>query len=587
MTPFADIPTLAAGPIIAPSELTVLLLSLAVLLGLARLLGEIARHLSQPAVLGEILAGILLGPTVLGAISPDFFTWLFPADAEHATRIAINGFITLSATLLLLVVGMEVDLSTVWRQGRATLMVSALGMLFPFSLGFGLAYTLPGLLSGAGAGQPLAFALFVGIALSVTALPVIAKIMMDLNLAKSDMGTLVISSAMLNDLVGWIGFAVVLALIPLGAAAANDQPSVGLTIAATLLFLALMLTLGRLLLHRALPYVQAYTSWPGGTLGFVFVVALVCAALTESLGIHSIFGAFIAGVAIGDSSHLTHRTRDTINQFVTNFFAPIFFASIGLRVNFVDDFVWQTVVVVFAVALTAKVIGSYLGARWAKMGPRESWAVGFGMASQGTVGIILGQLALTAGLITDQLMVAIVIMALGTSLLSGPAMQRILQQRTKRRLVDLLSDRHIVMALKSQDVPGVIHELTERAAAITGVDQAQLESAVLERERVMATGLPGGLAVPHARLGDINKPCVILGRASPGIDFDAPDSHPARLIFLLLTPLEQPESQIELLNLVSNTVGDPTVREEVLNAGSTTELLAAVNRAGEPAEATA
>ena len=581
-------PSLAAGPVIAPEELTVLLLSLAVLVGLARFFGELARYFGQPAVLGEILAGIVLGPTVLGAISPELFAWLFPANPGNATRIALEGFITLAASLLLLVVGMEVDLSTVWRQGRATLMVSALGMALPFSLGFSLAYFMPSLLSGAGSGNPLAFALFVGIALSVTALPVIAKIMMDLNLAKSDMGTLIISSAMLNDLVGWIGFAVVLALIPLAGAAGAQQDAweVGLTIGLTLLFLALMLTVARWLLHRALPYVQAYSSWPGGVLGFVFVVALVCAALTESLGIHSIFGAFVAGVAIGDSSHLTQRLRDTINQFVTNFFAPVFFASIGLRVNFVDDFVWQTVVLVFAVALTAKVLGSYIGARWARMGPRESWAVGFGMASQGTVGIILGQLALTAGLITNQLMVAIVIMALGTSLLSGPAMQKILRQRTKRRLVDLLSDRHIVLKLESTDPEGVIRELTTQASKVTGLEQPQLESAVMERERVMATGVPGGLAVPHARLGGLSKPCVVLGRSQAGVDFDSPDSQPARLIFLLLTPLDQPESQIELLKTISTTFSDADLHQTVLTTRSSTELLAAMNRATDSAEPT-
>jgi mannitol/fructose-specific phosphotransferase system IIA component (Ntr-type) len=401
---------------------------------------------------------------------------------------------------------------------------------------------------------------------------------MDLNLAKSDMGALVISSAMLNDLVGWIGFAVVLALMPV-TGATGDAPSVAVTISLTLVFLVAMLTVGRWLLNGALPYVQAHSSWPGGVLGFVFVIALVCAALTESLGIHSIFGAFIAGVAIGDSRHLTLRTRETINQFVTNFFAPIFFASIGLSVNFVDDFAWRTVGIVFIVALTAKVIGCYTGARFARMGKRESWAVGFGMASQGTVGLILGQLALTAGLITNELMVAIVIMALGTSLLSGPAMQKILRQRTKRRLIDLLSDRHIITRMDANDSDEAIHELTHRAAAITGIDQTVLREAVIERERVMATGLPHGLAVPHARLNALNKPCIILGRSAAGIDFQSPDSEPARLIFLLLTPLNQPESQIEMLNTVSQTFAGEAVRNEVIAAKSSTELLAALNRA--------
>ncbi|MEL7089178.1 MAG: cation:proton antiporter, partial [Planctomycetota bacterium] len=406
-----------------------------------------------------ILAGILLGQTVFGAIAPGSYDWLFPSLPGSAVAIAEEGFIVMSATLLLLVVGLEVDLSTVWRQGKAMALVSAFGIVIPMSIGSSLGWFAPGLL---GVPDPavdlkLPLAIFVGIALSITALPVIAKILMDLNLARSDMGMLVISSAMLNDLVGWIGFAVVLALLPPpavppevivnaseavghavasvdhaaespggisgGGGASGGGGGVLVTIGITLGFLAFMMTIGRLLLHWSLPYIQSRWSYPGGVLGFVFVVALLCAALTEHLGIHSIFGAFIAGVAIGDSHHLRERTRDTIHQFVTNIFAPIFFASIGLRINFVEAFDFTAVGVVLVVAMVGKIGGCYFGAKLAGLSKRESWGVGFGMAAQGAVGIILGQLAFQAGLITSELLVAIVIMALGTSLVAGPAMQ--------------------------------------------------------------------------------------------------------------------------------------------------------------------
>ena len=237
------------------------------------------------------------------------------------------------------------------------------------------------------------------------------------------MGMLVISAAMLNDLVGWIGFAVVLALLPRDPAVAAEGHGVVTTIALTLLFLGAMLTVGRWLAHRVLPYVQSRWSYPGGVLGLVLVIALVSAAFTEYLGIHSIFGAFVAGVAIGDSHHLRERTRDTIHQFVMNIFAPVFFASIGLRINFVASFEFSAVAIVLIVALLGKVIGCYFGAKLARLSSRESWGVGFGMAAQGAVGIILGQLARQANLITDELLVAIVIMALATSLIAGPAMQ--------------------------------------------------------------------------------------------------------------------------------------------------------------------
>ncbi|MFK7789986.1 MAG: cation:proton antiporter [Phycisphaeraceae bacterium] len=570
------------------SAITKLLLAIAVLLGLARLLGELCRKFGQPAVLGEIVAGIILGPTLLGMLLPGVYAYLFPAEAGSAAWIAEEGFITLSAALLLFVVGLEVDLSAVVRQGKAMVLVSAMGILIPFALGFGAATFLTDLL-GVGARAEdnlLPFQIFCGLAMSITALPVIAKILIDLNLSKSDMGVLVISSAMCNDLIGWIGFAVVLALLPPmlsadGATTASGGAHLGVygTIGATLAFLAFMLTLGRLFMHKALPYVQARWSWPGGVISFAFVIALLCAALTEFLGIHSIFGAFIAGVAIGDSHHLRERTRDTIHQFVMNIFAPVFFASIGLTINFLDAFQLHTVVIVCVIALVGKVSGCYLGAKLAKLSPRESWAVGFGMAAQGAVGIILGQLAFQAELISEELMVAIVIMALGTSILAGPAMQRILQVKSQRKLQDFLTDRHILLDPDAGDIESLLHTMSERAVELTEIEESAIFKEVWARESVMHTALPNGLAVPHARLDNLSKPTVIVARSTNGVDFDAPDGQLAKLIFLLLTPTDQPETQLELLALVAKTFGDADTRARCLQVSTPTEFSAVLNLA--------
>ena len=566
---------LLAAASLEASDITRLMVALAVLLGLSRLLGELSRRFKQPMVLGEILAGVLLGPTVLGYLNPGLMDWLFPASFSEPGRIALDGFVVISATLLLLVVGLEVDLSTVRRQGKATALVSLFGVALPFVLGFALAFGLPGVLGAGPRGieAPLPFAIFVGIALSITALPVIAKVLMDMNLAKSDLGMLIISSAMLNDLVGWIGFAVVLALLPTDAAA-GPEVSVWTTIGLTLLFLGVMITLGRWLCHKALPHIQSRWSWPGGVMGFVSVVALSCAAITEYLGIHSIFGAFIAGVAIGDSSRLRERTRETIHQFVTNFFAPIFFASIGLRINFVSAFDPLAVVLVLAVAFVGKAGGCFLGAKCAGMSKRESMATAFGMTCQGAVGIILGQLAYKAGLINEGLLVAVVIMALTTSLFAGPAMQAVLKTKTKRRLADILTERNILINLKALNATEAITELAERAAAITGLSKMLIAQAAIDRENVVHTGLPNGLAVPHARLKELNKPCLVIGRSASGVDFDSQDGQPAHLIGLLLTPESDPDSQLELLALFAGTFQDESLRSRVFSAQTATEFRA-------------
>jgi Kef-type K+ transport system membrane component KefB len=417
---------------------------------------------------------------------------------------------------------MEVDLFVAIRQGKAALYVSLAGVACPFIMGASLAYGVPSWFHYDGGNDLLPFALFVGIGLSITALPVIAKILMDLNMLKSDIGMLIMAAAMINDLIGWIGFAVILAMIqPADVAAA--APTVGLlgTVGLTLLFIGGMLTVGRLFFHKVLPFIQIHTSWPGGVLSFVLVVALLCAALTEYIGIHSIFGAFIAGVAMGDSHHLRERTRDNIHQFITNIFAPIFFASIGLGVNFVTGFDLWIVLLVLGIALIGKVGGCYFGARMAGMQVRERWAVGFGMGAQGAMGIILGQLALNQGLITPSLFVAIVIMALFTSMLSGPMMERTMQREIKHTLGSYMPERNVIAKLAAVEIRYAIKEMAEHAATMTKLPFETIDNAVWQREQIMHTGLPHGIAVPHARLANLEKPTVILARSIKGVDFDA------------------------------------------------------------------
>ncbi|MEM8781846.1 MAG: cation:proton antiporter [Planctomycetota bacterium] len=627
--PLAAAPSLLPAPILAagaltPGQITVFLLSLAVLLGLARLLGELARRFGQPAVLGEILAGVILGQTVFAQIAPGAFDWLFPqyetahtiidanvegapgsqaklaayaeavesGDATLETEkpyspvfISLTMLMNLSVAFLLLVAGLEVDLSVVWRQGKAAAAVSITGMVIPFALGFGGAYLLPEYMGyDAESDALLTFALFVGIAMSITALPVIAKILMDLNMFKSDMGMLIMSSAMVNDLLGWIGFAVVLAMITVAPeiglggedAAASAGGGLGMTILLTLLFCGAMLTVARWAVDKILPFIIAHASWPGGVLGFVLVMALLCGAATEAIGIHSIFGAFLAGVAIGDSKHLRAQTRETIEQFITNIFAPIFFAGVGLRVNFIEGFDPIAVTLVLVIAIAGKVFGCYFGAKLAGLGKRESWAVGFGMSARGAMEIILGQLALEAGLINETLFVAIVVMAIATSLLAGPGMQLSLGQKTKRKLADFITaDAFRVLDCATRRE--AIRQLSTLAAEHLDRNPEIVDAAVWHREELMSTGLGQAIAVPHARLTDLKEPLVAIGLSPAGIDFDAADGQLAEIVCLILTPDDQPETQLELLDIVARTLSQDEVRREAVNASSYTEFLAALS----------
>ncbi len=547
----------------------VMFLALGTLLIAARVLGELAMRFSQPAVLGEILAGVILGPTVMGAIAPGFVDFLFPAAGT--LPLVLDGFTILAITLFLLVAGIEVDLSTVWRQGRSALVVGLVGIVCPFALGFAAAWSAPRVLGAEPTADTIIFALFFATALSISALPVIARTLMDLNLYRTDLGMLVVAAAIFNDLVGWLIFAVVLGLLPQPSA---HSSSVMLTIGLTVAFTALMLTVGRWLIHRSLPWIQAHTSWPGGVMGFALGLALLGGALTEWIGIHPIFGALLVGVAIGDSAHLREHTRTTIDHFVSCFFAPLFFASIGLRVNFAAHFDLFVVLAVLAIACLGKVVGCGLGARYVGMSWRESWAVGFGMNARGAMEIIVGLLALQYGLIGERMFVALVIMALVTSLISGPVMQRLLGLAKPPRLSDFALGKAFLRPLAARERFHAIDELATALAAATTVDLDRIKTAVRQREEMMPTGLGNWLAVPHARIPGLTLPVIAIGISESGIDFDAPDGEPARIIFLILTPVHDNGIQVAILADIARTFATAEVRQKALEVKSYTEFLA-------------
>jgi len=518
-----------------------LLLALAVLLAGARLMGELAARFRQPAILGEILAGILLGPTVLGNLAPGFQRFLFPA--EPGFQIGLEAITTLSIVLFLLVAGLEVDLSTAWRQGRTAVTVALSAMAVPFSIAFAAAYLFPGYL-GATADLPIhVFALFMGTALSICALPVIIKTLMDLNLFKTEVGVIVLSAAIIIDLIGWNLFAIVLSF----AGVESREFGVGTTVALTLGFVLIMLTVGRFVMDKTLPWVQAHFTFPGGVLGFSLSGALLCAAFTEWIGIHGIFGAFIFGVALGDSDHLRARTRATLEQFISFIFAPLFFASIGLRIDFLAHFDLLLTVSVCVIASAGMIAGGTTGARLCKVAPRESLAIGVALNARGAMEIILGLLALQAGIIGERLFVALVVMALVTSVASGVLIPVVLRRRKTTKFYEYIPSHGFVAKLGAGEVREAIEELTALACQNLPIDTEKATAMVWRRERLIATGLENGIAVPHARMPGLKSPVIVVGVSESGIDFNAQDGQPAKVIFLILTPEEDMQLHLEVL----------------------------------------
>jgi Kef-type K+ transport system membrane component KefB len=235
---------------------------------------------------------------------------------------------------------------------------------------------------------------------------------------------LIISSAMINDLIGWLIFTVVLSMMGQGERGLNVFETIGLTLG----FTVFMLTIGKALINLVLPWITSRLAWPGGMITLALAFCFLGAAITEKIGIHAVFGAFIFGVALGDSIHFSDKVKEIVHHFINNIFSPLFFVSIGLYIDFIHGFNFLIVVVIMIMAFSGKIIGAGVGSYLGGFTKRESLAIGFGMNARGAMEIILGLIALEVGLITEQIFIALVIMALVTSITSGPMMKNLLSR---------------------------------------------------------------------------------------------------------------------------------------------------------------
>jgi len=399
------------------------LATLAAVLALGFVLGRLCQRVGQPAVIGEMIAGILLGPSLLGAISPGAMHLLIPAVADDPhghVPWSLRAISQLGVVLYMFLVGLDLDGSRLKNQVRSAIAIALAGTAVPLMLGAALALWLYSEL--APEGVPISsFALSVGVGMSITAFPVLARILADFRLDRSDLGVLALGSAAIADLIAWCLLAFVVGI-------AQSQVGGAFIVGAS----AGLIVLGMLILVRPLlkKWMDRLDARPGAIPPYaitgLFLMILLAALATEWIGIHAVFGAFLIGAVIPNGSRVAKEFAAKIHDPVTLLLLPAFFATTGMRTELgllTDWHDWLFVAAIIFVATLGKFGGTLLAARITGQSWRDSAALGALMNTRGLMGLIVLDIGLEMGVISTRLFAMMVLMALATTLATAPVLK--------------------------------------------------------------------------------------------------------------------------------------------------------------------
>ncbi len=401
-------------------ELLVFWTQLLVLVAAARFCGAVMRRLNLPSVIGQLGAGVILGPSIFGRVWADGFEWFLP---EHEISSgALFAVSWLGVAFLLVTAGFETDLGLIRRLGRAAALVTGFSLVVPLIGGLVVGGVLPESFIGPESDRTV-FALFVAAALAVSALAVIAKILSELGLMRRDFGQITVAAGMANDVVGWIMLAVFTGFATSGEVSASG---IVRTVGGLAIFLALAMTVGQRGVDRALRWVRRDGPDVAGAMTVVVMTMLIYGVATQALGIEAVLGAFVAGVVLHRSRFQQREVLDHLESVTNTFLAPVFFATAGLRVDLGllgqdDAIAWAGVVV--AVAIVAKFVGAFVGAKLAGQSNRAATALGAGLNARGALEIVIASVGLSLGVFTETAYTVIVIVPLITSIFAAVSLR--------------------------------------------------------------------------------------------------------------------------------------------------------------------
>lgn len=406
--------------------LVALLIQLVVIVLIARIAGLIGRRLGHPIVVGEILAGLFLGPSFLGRAFPGAFAVLFPPEGHAGSTTQIIYLMSqIGLIFLMFLIGLEFDFGNVRAHGKSAALVSVSGIVLPFALGLGFGVWLHPWFPQTNA---LAFSLFIGTAISITAIPILGRIMIEFNLTRTDVGVLTITAAAIDDALGWMCLAVVSAIV--------TSKLNGLATAEMIGWVALLaIGLAKFVRPIALRLIQKeMKNLTGAGIGLnalaILVVSILgCAAITNKIGISSLFGPFMLGAILFDQVEFREAVFHRMKDFITVFFLPIFFTFTGLHTDMGSlgsGIMWMALGILLFVSFFGKFVGCFFAAKLSGLGNKQSAAIGIMMNTRALMGLIAANIGRELGAIPTPVYCMLVLMCVLSTMVTSPILRRLI-----------------------------------------------------------------------------------------------------------------------------------------------------------------
>lgn len=402
-----------------PSEF-IFIVQIVLLITVGRGLGEIMQRIGQPSVIGELLGGLLLGPSLFGWLWPEVQSAIFPPAPEQ--KAMIEGMAQFGILLLLLLTGMETDLKLVRKVGKAAITISIAGIVVPFACGFALGQFLPESLLPHPEARLVA-SLFLGTALSISSVKIVAVVVREMNFMRRNVGQIIVATAVIDDTIGWIIIAIIFSLASRGSV---DIFSVGQAVLGTLVFLGISFTIGRRLVFQLIRFANDHLVSSAAVITVILLLMSGMALTTHVIGVHTVLGAFVAGVLVGESPILTKQIDERLRGLITGLFMPVFFGLAGLRADLTllkDPNLLLLTGALVLIASLGKFGGAFVGGTLGGLNRKESFALASGMNARGSTEVIIATIGLSMGVLSQNLFSMIVTMAIVTTMAMPPMLR--------------------------------------------------------------------------------------------------------------------------------------------------------------------